>query len=157
MDRIPITKEGYDRLKDELKQLVTVERPSIQRQIAEAREHGDLKENAEYHAAKEKQSFLEGRIQELNAKIPLMQVVDPKTNKSKTISFGATVSMENLDTGETSTYQVVGPDEADLQSGKISFLSPIAKALIGKQEGDEVTIRVPKGDIQVEITEVAYL
>lgn len=152
-----MTSTGAEVLRAELKELKTVIRPRIVEAIATAREHGDLKENAEYHAAKEKQSFLEGRIQELNAKIPLMQVVDPKTNKSKTISFGATVSMENLDTGETSTYQVVGPDEADLQSGKISFLSPIAKALIGKQEGDEVTIRVPKGDIQVEITEVAYL
>ncbi|HKI98230.1 MAG TPA: transcription elongation factor GreA [bacterium] len=155
-DRIPITQPGLDKIKAELQHLTAVERPAIQKAIAEAREHGDLRENAEYHAAKERQGFIEGRIQELNARLPRLQVVDPTTNNTDTIVFGAKVTLENLDTGETLRYQIVGPDEADLKAHRISFLTPIAKALIGKAVGDVVTVQIPRGQIEVEITDVEY-
>ena len=121
-----------------------------------AREHGDLKENAEYPAAREKQSFVEGRIQEINARLANFQVVDPKNNQGEQIAFGATVTIENLESEEILQYQIVGPDEADLQMSRISFLSPIAKALIGKKVGDVVSVNIPKGKIEVEITDVLY-
>lgn len=155
-ERIPITKEGLDKLKAELKHLLRVERPSIQKAIAEAREHGDLRENAEFHAAKEKQSFIEGRIQEINGRFANLQVIDPADHKSDSIAFGATVTIENLDTEETSRYQIVGPDEANTDENRISFQSPVGKALIGSKVGDVVTLNVPKGKIEVEITEVLY-
>jgi transcription elongation factor GreA len=155
-DRVPITKQGLEKLKAELQHLLRVERPGIQKAIAEAREHGDLKENAEYHAAKEKQSFIEGRIQEINGKMASLQVVDPAEHNSDQIAFGATVTIENLDSEETFQYQIVGPDEADTQVNRISFLSPIAKALIGSRVGDVVTVNIPKGRIEVEVTEVRY-
>ena len=155
-ERIPITKNGIERLKLELHHLMTVERKGIQKAIAEAREHGDLKENAEYHAAKERQGFIEGRIQELNAKMAQFQVVDPSKQSGTKITFGATVTMENVATEEITRYQIVGPDEANLENGQISFLSPIAKALIGKEEGDIISINVPKGKIEVEVTEIVY-
>lgn len=155
-DRIPITKAGLEKLKAEHKHLLGVERPSIQKAIAEAREHGDLRENAEYHAAKDKQSFIEGRIQEINARFANLQVVNPAELKTDSIAFGATVTIENLDTEETSRYQIVGPDEANLEENRISFQSPVARALIGSKVGDVVTLNVPKGKIEVEITEVLY-
>ena len=155
-DRIPITKAGLEKLKAELQHLTAVERPAISKAIAEAREHGDLRENAEYHAAKERQGFIEGRIQELNARLPRLQVVDPTRHESDTIVFGAKVTLENLDTGDTMHYQIVGPDEADLKAHRISFLTPIAKALIGKGVGDVVTVQIPRGMIEVEITDVEY-
>ena len=155
-NRIPITKNGHDAIKAELKKLMTVERPAIQRAIAEARAHGDLKENAEYHAAKEKQSFIEGRIQELNAKMPNFQVITPGEGREGTVVFGARVTLENLDSGEELTYTIVGPDEADLKRLQISVQSPIAKALIGKKVGDVVPVTIPRGNIEVEITNVVF-
>ncbi len=155
-ERIPITKEGLAKIKDELANLVSVERPAVQKAIAEAREHGDLRENAEYHAAKEQQGFIEGRIQEINARLPKYHVVDPATQQTEKIVFGAKVTMENLDSGEILSYQIVGPDEADLKANRISFQSPIARALIGKELGDVVRVNIPRGEIEVEITEVEY-
>lgn len=155
-DRVPITKKGLEKLKEELHHLLTVERPGIQKAIAEAREHGDLRENAEFHAAKEKQGFIEGRIQDINAKFANLQVVEPEANRSDQVAFGATVTIENLDTEETFRYQIVGPDEADIRENRISFQSPVAQALIGKREGDVVKVSVPKGQMEVEITEVLY-
>ncbi len=155
-DRVPITKKGLEKLKEELHRLLTVERPGIQKAIAEAREHGDLRENAEFHAAKEKQGFIEGRIQDINAKFARLQVVEPEANRSDQVAFGATVTIENLDTEETFRYQIVGPDEADIRENRISFQSPVAQALIGKREGDVVKVSVPKGQMEVEITEVLY-
>ena len=155
-ERIPITRQGLERLKSELQKLLSVERPNIKKAIAEAREHGDLRENAEFHAAKEKQSFIEGRIQEINARFANLQVVEPADNKSGNIAFGATVTIENVDTEEVYRYQIVGPDEADTQENKISFLSPVAKALIGFKVGDVVTVIIPKGRMEVEVTEVLY-
>ena len=141
----------------ELETLLTKDRPAIQKAISEAREHGDLKENAEYHAAKEKQSFIEGRIQQINGRLPQYQVVEPASMKSDLIAFGATVTMENLDTEEMLTYQIVGPDEADLSVNRISFKTPIASALIGKKAGDVVKVIIPKGTMEVEITAVVYI
>lgn len=156
-ERIPITKGGLVKLKAELQHLMSVERPGIKKAIAEAREHGDLKENAEYHAAKEKQSFIEGRIQEINGRFANLQVVEPAEFKSESIAFGATVTIENLDTEETFRYQIVGPDEANMEENRISFQSPVARALIGGKVGDVVTLDIPKGKTEVEITEVLYL
>ena len=155
-ERIPITKQGLEKLKAELQHLMRVERPGIQKAIAEAREHGDLRENAEFHAAKEKQSFIEGRIQAINARFANLQVVDPAEYKSDSIAFGATVTIENLDTEETSRYQIVGPDEANMEENRISFQSPVARALIGGKVGDVLTLNVPKGKVEVEITDVRY-
>ena len=155
-DTIPITKSGLVHLKAELKILITVDRLAIRKAIAEERAHGDLSENAEYHAAKEKQGFIEGRIQQINAKLANFQVVDPTEHQSHNVAFGAKVTFENVDTEEISSYQIVGPDEADLQSHRISFRSPIAQALIGKTIGDVVVISVPRGTIEVEVLEVVY-
>jgi transcription elongation factor GreA len=154
--RIPITKRGFDALKSELQTLLTKERPAIQRAIAEARAHGDLRENAEYHAAKEKQSFIEGRIQEINAKMPALQVVEPSQNRMDSIAFGATVTLAFVETEETLHYQIVGPDEADIKANRISYLSPVARALIGKRSGEVVMVRVPKGEVEVEISAIRY-
>jgi len=155
-ERIPITKDGFEKIKAEHHHLMTVERPGIQKAIAEAREHGDLKENAEYHAAKERQSFIEGRIQEINGKMPIFQVVDPSSHNGDSVVFGATVSLENLDSGDSLTYQIVGQDEADLKLNRISIQSPIAKALIGKKIGDVVTATIPRGQIEVEIMDIQF-
>ncbi len=155
-DRVPITKQGLEKLKAELQHLMRVERPGIQKAISEAREHGDLRENAEFHAAKEKQSFIEGRIQEINGRLANLQVVDPAEFNSDQIAFGATVTIENLESEETFQYQIVGPDEADTEVNRISFQSPIARALIGSRVGDVVTVDIPRGRIEVEITEVRY-
>ena len=135
MDKIPMTLEGKQRLEGELKQLKTVERPTIIRAIAEARDHGDISENAEYHAARERQSFIEGRVAELEDKISRAEVIDVSKLSGKTIKFGAKVTLADEDTDEEATYQIVGVDEADIKAGKIGITSPIARALIGEQVG----------------------
>jgi len=157
MDRVPMTVAGAAALKQELEQLKTVDRPRVIEAIAEAREHGDLKENAEYHAAREEQGFIEGRIQEIEGKISTAEIIDiskmPRTGK---VIFGVTVVIENLDTEEQQTWTIVGDDESDLEQRKISYNSPIARGLIGRQEGDEVTITTPGGDTDYEIISVLY-
>ena len=156
-DSYPMTPSGYENLKAELKQLTTKDRPAVISAISSAREHGDLKENAEYHAAKEQQSFIEGRIQELNEKLALANVIDITKLSGEKVIFGATVSFVDVDTDEESSYQIVGVDESDLNQNKISISSPIARALIGKSVGDTLTIPIPKGKIEIEITDVEFL
>lgn len=157
MQRYPMTPSGHKALEDELKQLKTVERPRITAAIAEAREHGDLKENAEYHAAREQQGFCEARIRDIEAKMAGAQVIDPKNlPKDGRVVFGVTVSVEDLDDGQQKRYQIVGDDEADFKLGKISVNSPIARGLIGKEEGDEVQINTPSGVTEFEILKVEY-
>lgn len=152
-----MTVAGADRLRTELEQLKKVERPRIIAAIAEARAHGDLKENAEYHAAREQQSFVEGRIQEIESKLSHAQIIDiAKLAPDDKVIFGATVTLINLDTEDSHDYQIVGDDEADVKAGKISYQSPIARALIGKREGDEVTVQTPSGTVEYEIERVAY-
>lgn len=153
-----MTKRGEEALRSELDNLKKVERPRIVKAIAEAREHGDLKENAEYHAAREQQSFAEGRIQEIEGKLANAQVIDVTAlPASEKVIFGATVSLINLENDEESKYQIVGDDEADVKSGKISVNSPIARGLIGKSVGDEVVIKTPAGDNEFEIDQVEYI
>lgn len=155
-DREPMTANGYQSLKEELKQLKSVERPAISAAIEEARAHGDLSENAEYHAAKEKQGFIEGRIKEVESRLALAEVIDPSTLSGTKVVFGATVTVEDED-GTVSTYQIVGRDEADTKQGKISLTAPIARAMIGKTEGDVVEVRLPKqGTKEIEITKVEF-
>lgn len=156
--RVPMTIDGEARLREELQQLKSVERPKVIEAIAEAREHGDLKENAEYHAAREQQGFIEGRIQEIEGKLSAAQVIDVTTieNTGKVI-FGTTVHLLNVETDEQVTYQIVGEDEADIKAGKISISSPIARALVGKSEGEIVAIRVPSGTVEYEIEEVEHV
>ncbi|MBF8223719.1 MULTISPECIES: transcription elongation factor GreA [Halomonadaceae] len=158
MNKVPMTVAGEQRLRDELDQLKSVERPKVIAAIAEAREHGDLKENAEYHAAREQQGFIEGRIKEIEGKLGSAQVIDvtklPKTGK---VIFGVTVGLLNLDTDEEVTYRIVGEDEADIKAGRISVTSPIARALIGKEEGDVVLVKTPGGDVEYEIAGVEHL
>lgn len=153
-----MTVGGEARLREELNHLKSVARPRVIEAIAEAREHGDLKENAEYHAAREEQGFIEGRIKEIEGKLSECQVIDvksiPHTGK---VVFGTTVTLFNVTTEETVTYQIVGDDEADVKQKKISYASPIAKAIIGKMEGDEVSIQVPNGEVVYEIEEVQHL
>ncbi|MEL6870423.1 MAG: transcription elongation factor GreA [Pseudomonadota bacterium] len=157
MNKVPLTARGAEQLKAELKQLKSVDRPRIIQAIAEAREHGDLKENAEYHAAKEQQSFAEGRIQEIEGKLSNAQIIDvTQLNANGKVVFGATVDLLNLETDETITYQIVGDDEADIKKGLVSVSSPIARAMIAKMEGDEVTVNAPAGPIDYEIVEVRY-
>ncbi|MBF7689295.1 MULTISPECIES: transcription elongation factor GreA [Acinetobacter] len=158
MQRYPMTPEGKTALEKELQQLKTVERPRIIQAIAEAREHGDLKENAEYHAAREQQGFCEGRIQDIEAKLGASQVIDvTELEKNGRVVFGVTVTIENLDTEEQKTYKIVGDDEADFKINKISVNSPIARGLLGKHEGDEAKITTPQGEVEYEIVKVAYL
>jgi transcription elongation factor GreA len=152
----PMTPLGYESLKTELKQLTSKDRPAVINAISTAREHGDLKENAEYHAAKEQQGFIEGRIQELNEKLALSNVIDITKLSGEKVLFGATVSFVDVDTDEESNYQIVGADESDLQKNKISVSSPIARALIGKSVGDTLSIPIPKGKIEIEILEVEF-
>lgn len=152
-----MTAVGYQRLKDELKNLRSVERPAISAAIEEARAHGDLSENAEYHAAKEKQSFIEGRIKEIESKLALSDVIDPTKLSGDKVVFGATVTVVDIDTDEESSYQIVGLDEADLKDGKISYTAPMARALIGKRVGDEVKVRLPKGQRELEILGVDFI
>lgn len=157
MQRYPMTPQGHAALEAELKTLKTVDRPRITASIAEAREHGDLKENAEYHAAREQQGFCEARIRDIEAKLSAAQVIDPATlPREGRVIFGVTVVIENLDTEEEKTYQIVGDDEADFKAGKISVNSPIARGLIGKSEGDEVRIETPSGVVEYEIMKVIY-
>ncbi|WP_439525893.1 transcription elongation factor GreA [Roseovarius mucosus] len=156
MEKIPMTAGGHAALEVELKQLKSVERPAIIRAIAEAREHGDLSENAEYHSAKEKQSFIEGRIKELEGILSLAEVIDP-AKLSGPIKFGATVTLVDEDSGEERTYQIVGEHEASIEKGLLNMKSPIARALIGKEEGDSVEVRTPGGDRGYEVIKVAYI
>ena len=156
MEKIPMTPTGYSALDAELKHLRSVERPSVIKAIAEAREHGDLSENAEYHSAREKQSFIEGRIKELEGILGLAQVIDPKT-LSGPIKFGATVVLIDEDTEEEKTYQIVGESEADIEKGLLNIKSPLARALIGKDEGDSVEVKAPGGSKDYEITKVTYV
>jgi transcription elongation factor GreA len=156
-NQIPVTVRGAELLKEELLQLRSVERPNVIQAIAEARAQGDLSENAEYEAAKEKQSFIEGRIKELESKLSNMQVIDPATlNAEGSVVFGATVNMEDLESGDSKTYQIVGDDEADIKTGKISISSPIARALIGKAAGDIAEVMAPGGVKEYEVLEVLY-
>ena len=155
MEKIPLTKVGYDALNAELKRLKTTDRPEIIAAIAEARAHGDLSENAEYHSAKEKQSFIEGRIKELESVIGLADVIEP-ARLSGTIKFGATVEIVDEDTDEEKTYQIVGEYEADIENGKLNIKSPLARALIGKDEGDSVEVRTPGGQRSYEILSISY-
>ncbi|MCK5385357.1 MAG: transcription elongation factor GreA [Alphaproteobacteria bacterium] len=156
MDKVPVTKIGYNTLTQELKQLKTVDRPNVIQAIAEAREHGDLSENAEYHAAREQQSFIEGRIQELESVTGRAQVIDPSTLSGTVVRFGATVTIVDEETDEEETYQIVGDYESDMESGKLSMSAPVARALIGKDEGDSVSVHTPKGTRDYEILKVAY-
>lgn len=155
MEKIPMTRAGQAALDEELKQLKSVERPAIIKAIAEAREHGDLSENAEYHSAREKQSFIEGRIKEIEAIISLAEVIDPKT-LSGNIKFGATVTVVDEDTDEEKTWQIVGEHEADIEKGLLNIRSPIARALIGKEEGDSVEVRTPGGERAYEVLKIEY-
>jgi transcription elongation factor GreA len=156
MEKIPMTRAGYTALDAELKQLKSVERPAVIKAIAEAREHGDLSENAEYHAAREKQSFIEGRIKELEGIIGLSEVIDP-TKLSGSIKFGATVTLVDEDTDEEKTYQIVGEPEADIEKGLLNIKSPLARALIGKDEGDSVEVRTPGGERSYEVLSIRYV
>lgn len=158
MSKYPMTKRGEEKLREELVDLKTVKRPAIIEAIAEARAHGDLKENAEYHAAREQQSFAEGRIKEIEGKLANSQVIDVASlNAGGKVVFGSTVQLLDLDSDEEITYQIVGDDEADLKANRISFGSPVAKALIGKHEGDEVDVNTPKGIKEYEILKVLYV
>ena len=158
MRKVPMTVGGAERLRGELNDLKVNQRPRIIQAIAEARAHGDLKENAEYHAAREQQSFCEGRIKEIEGKLADAEIIDVmKIPPSGKIIFGTTVSLLNLSTDKSVTYQIVGEDEADVKNGRISYSSPIARALMGKSEGDEVIVKAPGGDINYEVEKVEHL
>ena len=158
MSKLPITITGAERLRAELQELKTVQRPSIVNAIAEARTHGDLSENAEYHAAKERQGFIEGRIAELEAKLANAQIINPAAlDADGRCVFGATVDLEDMKSGEVVTYQIVGDDEGDIKQGKISISSPIARALIGKYPGDVAQVQAPGGVREYEIRDVKYV
>ncbi|MCS6767075.1 MAG: transcription elongation factor GreA [Candidatus Protistobacter heckmanni] len=158
MATIPITKRGAEMLREELQRLKSVERPAVITAIAEARAQGDLSENAEYEVAKEKQAFIEGRIQEVEGKLAAAQIIDPSLlDADGKVVFGATVDLEDLESGSKVIYQIVGDDEADLDSGKISISSPIARALIGKEEGDVATVQAPSGPREYEVLTVKYV
>lgn len=158
MNKVPLTVQGAERLREELEHLKRKERPRIIEAIAEARAHGDLKENAEYHAAKEQQSFIEGRIADLDAKLASAEIIDvTKLNAGGKIVFGATVDLVSEETGEEVTYQIVGDDEADIKENRISISSPIARALIGKEEGDIAAVNAPGGIKEYEILAVKYI
>ncbi|MBA2654205.1 MAG: transcription elongation factor GreA [Gammaproteobacteria bacterium] len=158
MNNVPMTAIGAAKLTEELERLKRVERPSVTKAIAEARSHGDLKENAEYHAAKEQQGFIEARIRDIEHRLSRASIIDVTklTNEGKVV-FGATVSLVNVESDEEVVYQIVGEEEADIRSGKLSFTSPIARAIIGKYSGDSVEVRTPSGLIEYEIGNVQYL
>ena len=156
MQRIPMTADGYARLEEELRHLKAVERPAVIRAIAEAREHGDLSENAEYHAARERQSFIEGRLGELEDKISRADVIDVGKLSGKQIKFGATVTLVDEDTDEKTAYQIVGQDEADIKTKRLSVTSPLARALISKQVGESVEVVTPGGSKVYEIVKVQF-
>jgi len=156
--RVPLTARGAEKLREELKELKSVARPKVVQAIAEARAHGDLKENAEYHAAREQQAFIEGRIKEIESKLSHAQIIDvTKLNAGGKVVFGATVTLMDEESGEEVTYQIVGDDEADIKEGLISVSSPVARALIGKEEGDVVEVRTPGGVREYEIVSVQYI
>lgn len=158
MSQFPMTVEGERQLREELERLKTIDRPRIIQAIAEAREHGDLKENAEYHAAREQQGFCEGRIQEIEGKLGNARVIDiTKIPQGEKVLFGTTVTLVNLETDEEVTYKIVGEDEANVKLNKISVSSPIARGLIGKEIGDEVVIRIPGGEVEYEIDDVKHI
>jgi transcription elongation factor GreA len=154
--KIPMTPDGNGRLRDELRQLKDVERPKISREIGVARDHGDLSENAEYHAAKDRQGWIEARIKDIEDKLARAEVIDPSKLSGSKVAFGATVKLSNIETEEESVYRLVGADEANLNQGSISITSPLARALIGREVGDEVKVRMPAGERQFEILEVEY-
>jgi transcription elongation factor GreA len=156
MNKIPMTADGYGRLEEELKTLKSIERPAIIRAIAEAREHGDLSENAEYHAARERQSFIEGRVLELEDKISRAEIIDVSKLSGKVIKFGATVTLIDEDTDEKSAYQIVGEDEADIKSKRLAITAPLARALVGKKVGDQVEVTTPGGSKSYEIAKVQF-
>lgn len=157
MNKVPMTVRGAELLRDELKRLKSSDRPRVIQAIAEAREHGDLKENAEYHAAKEQQGFIEGRIKEIEGKLSHIQVIDVTTVDAKgKVVFGATVDLLDVQTNSEMTYRIVGEDEASISDGLVSYTSPIARALIGKSEGDEVIFSAPGGEKEYEVIEVRY-
>ncbi len=155
MGTTPITPRGYEALKNELAMLKSIERPKTIKAIEEARAHGDLSENAEYHAAKERQSFLEGRINELSCKLADCNIIDPATVSRDKAMFGCTVLLENIDTGDEVTYQLVGPDESDINQGLISITSPLGKAILGKTAGAEITLQAPGGQRKYELVEIS--
>jgi transcription elongation factor GreA len=154
MDRMPITKEGLNRLREELRRLETEGRPNVIKAIAEARAHGDLSENAEYHAAKERQGFIEGRIAELRSKTATSEVIDCSNLPNDRVTFGCTVHVNDLNTGEELKLRLVGPDESNVDQGEISVISPMGRALIGKEPGDEVQVKTPGGLRQLEILDI---
>ena len=156
MEKNPITPEGHAKLREELNHLRSVERPRVIQMIATAREHGDLKENAEYHAARDKQSFIEGRVKEIENKLARAEVIDPSKLDGSRVAFGATVKLQNTQNEEEVVYRILGADEADLNSGSISISSPLARSLLGKEAGDEVKMRMPGGERLYEILEVSY-
>ena len=156
MTKIPMTAEGYHRLEEELKHLKAVERPAVIRAIAEAREHGDLSENAEYHAARERQGFIEGRVAELEDKISRAEIIDVTKLTGKQVKFGATVTLIDEDTEEKTLYQIVGEDEADIKARRLAITSPLARALVGKSVGDMVEVATPGGSKSYEIARVAF-
>ena len=156
MPKEPMTPEGHQKLKEELDHLIKVLRPENVQAIAEARAHGDLSENAEYHAAKEKQSFMEGRIQEIQGKIATAEVIDPATINHDKVAFGATVKVMDVETDEEKIYKIVGVDEADIKIGKLSIHSPMARSLIGKEEGDVAIVKAPARTIEYEVVEIRF-
>ena len=157
MNKFPITDQGFKQIEIELKNLKSIERPSIIKSIAEAREHGDLSENAEYHAAKEKQSFIEGRIADLESKISRAEVINTKKLKGNKIIFGATVTLGDMDSKKNIIYQIVGTEEADVENGKISISSPLARALLGKKVDDTVEVYSPGGSREYEIEDIKFI
>ena len=156
MTKIPMTSPGFNRLQEELKRLKSVDRPAIIRAISEAREQGDIAENAEYHAARERQGFIEGRVMELEDKIARAEVIDVSKLSGKVVKFGATVTLEDEETEEKAVYQIVGEDEADIGKGRLSVTSPLARAMIGKTIGDNVEVSTPRGARSYEIVKVQY-
>jgi transcription elongation factor GreA len=156
MSKVPMTAEGYNRLEEELRHLKSVERPAVIRAISEARDHGDISENAEYHAARERQSFIEGRVAELEDKIARAEVIDVSKLSGKEVKFGATVTLLDEDTDEKASYQIVGQDEADIAARRLSVTSPLARALIGKHVGDTIEVTTPGGSKSYEITRIAF-
>ena len=156
MEKNPITPEGAQRLRDELHQLKSVARPTIIQAIATAREHGDLSENAEYHAARDRQSFVEGRIQEIENKLARAEVIDTTKLEGDRVAFGAMVKLSNTDTGEEVSYRILGADESDLAKGSISITSPLARSLVGKQVGEEVKVRMPGGERTYEVLGITF-
>jgi transcription elongation factor GreA len=156
MEKHPMTPEGYAKLREELHNLRSVQRPAVIQAIAVAREHGDLKENAEYHAARDKQSFIEGRVKDLEAKLALAEVIDPSKLSGSRVAFGAKVKLSNTQTEEEVVYRIIGAEEANLAEGSLSISSPLARSLLGKEVGDEVKVRMPGGERVYEILEVAF-